>query len=673
MRALVRILVCLGIAAALIWSTLAWQSAFESHQAGFGPVLDLPGAEKSIFFDPDSYMWMSYAQRMAATGEWRIRHTALDNAPFGREVHWSQSITWLAALAGRIRAALTGEAWIDAIPLAAIWLNPSILFVSLCFLFCALERRLGVLPALLAVAWMLSLFDLVSVFQPYRPDHESLHLGLFLTGALSLLCGGVGFTSDAPRDPALRWVALWTPPTLRSARRWFAAAGVAGGCGLWVGATPQAIGLAIAGVGLFAGAVLLKRDREQAGRFAPELFRVWARAGAATSLLLYALEYQPGPIAWRLEVNHPLFALTWLAGAELLVLAYRARSDARALATSDWIRGAVCALGALALPAALAFGGAPVHALRDPEMLRAHEYISEFRSYFEVMPEGFFAENYLLLPLCLPAALALLFAQRLDSAQRQVIWLACALALGFGALLFHAQRWADYYAVASVVLMAFTVAAGVSALRGVHRALALVEIAALFAGAAFHLTEARAARITELASGSVLDMDIAQRVMLKRFAVQLASRIDPRDARLMVGEPGMGPVLAYFGGFSSTTTLYWENLDGLRAASAFFDAASDDEALRIAASRGLTHVVMPLVGDMPRLFHRVRSGADEDAPFSNLGSRLMKGEDLPPWLLRESALDGIESCWFGGYQLGYPIGVWRIVLPRAIDPRADRI
>ena len=98
------------------------------------------------------------------------------------------------------------------------------------------------------------------------------------------------------------------------------------------------------------------------------------------------------------------------------------------------------------------------------------------------------------------------------------------------------------------------------------------------------------------------------------------------------------------------------------------DAASDEEARRIAAARGLTHVVLPMKGDMPRLFHRVRSGAAEDAPFSNLGSRMMKGEGLPAWLARESALDGLESCWFGGYQLVYPIAVWRIALPSEVVP-----
>lgn len=674
MRPLVRILTCLGVCAWLISNTLAWQRAFSGYQARFGPALDLPGAAPSVFFDPDSYTWLSYAQRMVATGEWRIRRTELDNAPYGREVHWSQSLAWLAALAGWMRAQHTGEAWVDAIPRAAIWLNPAVFALGLCFLFCALERRLGLIPAALAVGFMLSHLDLFQAYQPYRPDHESLHLGFALAGLVSLSCGGAGWVSERhvePRTRSICWVSAFTAPSLASARRWFAFAGVAGGLGLWIGATPQLVALAAMGAGLSSGALLVDEKTGGGPRFAPELLRVWARAGAATSLVFYALEYQPGPLALRLEVNHPLIAIAWLAGAELLVIALQLWRGTRAFDRRLAIRVATCAVGALALPAAVALGGPAVHALRDSEMSRAFRFISEVRPYTEVMPEGAFAANFLMLTLGSLAALSLALVRRIDAAQRATLWLSGLAALAFTALLFHAQRWASYTAEFSAVSTAFAMAAGVCALGSVHRALALAWLAAIFGGGAAHGFEQRQQRITELESGSVLDLDIAQRVMIQRFAVQLASRVDAREARLMVGEPGMSTALAYFGGFASTASLYWENLDGLHATTAFFDAAHDGDARRIAEQRGLTHVLLPLAGDMPRALHRIRTGAPEDAAFSNLASRLIAGKEIPAWLVREISLDGIESCGFGGYQLVYPIGVWRIVLPATSESSAS--
>ncbi|MSR35349.1 MAG: hypothetical protein EXR95_01725 [Gemmatimonadetes bacterium] len=50
--------------------------------------------------------------------------------------------------------------------------------------------------------------------------------------------------------------------------------------------------------------------------------------------------------------------------------------------------------------------------------------------------------------------------------------------------------------------------------------------------------------------------------------------------------------MAYFGGFPGVGTLYWENLDGLRAATAIY-AASTPEALRgLLEQRGVTHLVL---------------------------------------------------------------------------------
>ena len=63
-----------------------------------------------VFLDNDPYYWVIYAGEMVETGAWRIRHTLADNAPEGRPVHWSQSMTWLLVAFEAACRALTGQA-----------------------------------------------------------------------------------------------------------------------------------------------------------------------------------------------------------------------------------------------------------------------------------------------------------------------------------------------------------------------------------------------------------------------------------------------------------------------------------------------------------------------------------------------------------------------------------
>jgi hypothetical protein len=126
-----------------------------------------------------------------------------------------------------------------------------------------------------------------------------------------------------------------------------------------------------------------------------------------------------------------------------------------------------------------------------------------------------------------------------------------------------------------------------------------------------------------------------------------------------VAEPGLAPALAYFGGLPSTASLYWENGAGLYAATEFFETTDDAAARRIAAERGLTHIVLPPGGEAGVFFHGVRTGRREAPPAGALASRLAAGE-LPPWIARDSACDAMGRAVFGEWHVGRALGVWRI-------------
>src|SRR5207237_841763 len=129
----------------------------------------------------------------------------------------------------------------------------------------------GDLPAtLLAVGWA-ALFPCAAVFLPGQPGDGGLALAAAFWSVLLLLAGG-----------GLGRVPLTAPDTARQTR-WFCAAGVAGGFGLWVRAAP---GLLVI-TGIVAGGLLAA----WLGRRSPEsgvanetatCWRVWALSGAAT-------------------------------------------------------------------------------------------------------------------------------------------------------------------------------------------------------------------------------------------------------------------------------------------------------------------------------------------------------------------------------------------------------
>ena len=56
----------------------------------------------------DGCHWIMHTQKMLHDGGWRIRFTDNDNAPDGREIHWSHSFIWWLIILGKIHSTITG-------------------------------------------------------------------------------------------------------------------------------------------------------------------------------------------------------------------------------------------------------------------------------------------------------------------------------------------------------------------------------------------------------------------------------------------------------------------------------------------------------------------------------------------------------------------------------------
>ena len=63
------------------------------------PGVDRP-PRRSVFLDTDPFLWNRFALQVATGESRRIRRTGFDNAPYGREVHWSSGFVWLLAGSG---------------------------------------------------------------------------------------------------------------------------------------------------------------------------------------------------------------------------------------------------------------------------------------------------------------------------------------------------------------------------------------------------------------------------------------------------------------------------------------------------------------------------------------------------------------------------------------------
>jgi hypothetical protein len=591
-------------------------------------------APPRVFFDNDSYYWIAYTRQMVDEGRWRVRRTELDNAPHGREVHWSSLLAWWIAGLAAAEAAVRGVEWTAAVESAALWANPLLFAVLLGGLAWMWQRRLGSFAAGVLVMLAALLPAMQWDFAYGRPDHHGLH-NVAALGLLSgLVLGGGGWVARAGRKQGGGW---WLPAD--QAGRWFAFSGLMGGVGLWVGATQQAMVIGAAGVGALLGMVAARRagpeGRDGPG-FEPRLWRQWGRWGGGSALVFYFVEYFPQHLGQvRLEVNGPLFAVAFLCGGELLCRAgqWLVQGNARA-----WWRPGSAALwaGCLAYPLAVALGPPAWHAMRDPYMLRLHDYISEFRPLLETQDGAWWNAAARFGPLLLlpPVMLWLLrpLAGRPGVAALLLLPVPAMVFLGGWTLV--QARWGG--------LFASSLLAGLGAVFAVYQLDPARFVprrawpTGLGATAGFLLAfwlwplpgaweHARLGRPAPQLESAIAVRDVA--LNLARYGPALG------EVRVMSG-PSETPTLHHFGRLRGTGALYWENVAGVRDTADFFADDGEDEARRIAAARGIHFVIAQESPALAEYMHWCKHGnTDEDRLTRTLAWRLgaVQG-DIPAWL-----------------------------------------
>ena len=584
--------------------------ASPANVAGRGLCAPFAAEQPPTMFDPDSHCWINLTQRQIAQGTVRPHDFPFDNAPYGRQRHWSSSFSWWLLIVGAVARLWTGLPLAQSVAQTAASANPVLFVLFLATLGLVLRRRLAAGPNGIFLVTLAASYGVEWDFSYGRPDHHGLHLMAYLGLVLGALAAGLGWVrgdgdDTAPDADGGAWH-LVRPRTRREARRWFTASAVCGGIGLWIGSAQQCVCIGVLGAGAVLGALLFARPAGSADpcRFDPALWRYWARVGAATGFGFYLVEYFPSHMETHLEANHPFVALGWLGAGELMYVLLTARVDwpgARARAGEMALRTGLGLLGVAALPLALKFGPAAWFVLGDPMLLRSTKVISEGMAWINpptVRRAAHEFWNYTgVLMLALPLAVSVLLLRR----RRMPPWQAAALtALLLAATVFLGwtllqNRWMGFLET-SLAMLAMLVAPCVPMPVGFARRVAALPVALLaltvpgWAGFGWLQLDTLADNPLLHAKAMMGDMMGTKeaawnlRYYAEKFGTQTPCRV--------MATPGPSPVLHYYGGVDTVGSYYWENVPALHAAVDFFTDPGEDTARRIVRERGVDFVLV---------------------------------------------------------------------------------
>ena len=577
----------------------------------------------------DTNWWVLRAEQMMARGE-RVRHTDQDNAPDGRDVHWSSPLLWvLAALAWLFRTIGAVPAT-DAVPLAAVWAGPLLFGVFLTALFAGVARRFDSATAACLVVALATAGPLVDNFSAGAADHHGMAAVLSLLAVWGICTGGAGRVSVDNSNA--RATSALAAPSLTVARRSFALAGIAGAAALWISAAtaiPVLLAVALSSV---LAARSTRHGRDALSRTAPELWSTWGKSGAIAALVFYAVEYLPSHPSWRLEVNHPLHALAWWAGAEWLTRAVRRIHGGRWFAgRNDRIAGALQSLAVLAPILLAGVGGVGFFSLGDPFLRSLHnDYIEEFRSLPSVLADA----GWYLAPVSWVALFPITWLAwrcRTKRPDATAALLPAITASAVAVLLACAQvRWSGLAAaiMGGLVTLAFIVFRrgdwAAKETRVIRWTGALVVLGFL-QQPILTLANQRSA------APSLPDTSERTSLVVRDVAWALRGAYPDRELTVLSG-PTSSTQLAYFGGFRVLGTLYWENLEGLRAAAAIFSEKDPEAALSLCQKRGVTHIVIFSWDDFSRAYARLHLQDIKASGAPPSGKSLPENSMIPRWL-----------------------------------------
>lgn len=574
----------------------------------------------------DALMWVRHSLALADGAGPQMRYTHVDNAPHGREIHWNSAFAWLIVAAGKVRQVFTGEPFPNAVEQSLAWFNLPLLLAFVVLISVWVSRRAGLAAGVFLAVAMFANDDFYGGFGPNYVDHH----GILAVAVLGLVMGAVFMGAGFWRTPQSN--AQLLPPSYAAARRGAIASAIFGGLGMWVSAATLIPAIAIVGIaGVCAMLLHGNRTADSGVHAEPGLWRLWGGVGATVCVVMYLLEYAPFHLGFRLEVNHPAFAAGWWGGSEVVaqIVEWRFSTRGRAFRPA-WGRLALAVLAIAVAPAIIAIGGAKVFVVFDPFVTRLSRHVAEGISLFQgvklfgaIRFIGEFAWSGVAL------VVGLLAWWRNRSADRLLLAFCFLAVLAFTAMAVSQLRWSPSAAGPQMCLLMLSVAC-IGGRRGpVLRWVAIVGLVAAL-GAPF--VTMRLARITNANALHAVDKTDALQPIYRDIAATLRAS-QPQGNIVLLASPNASVAIGYYGLFQTIGTLYWENLDGTKAAAEMFAAQSEVESRRRLRARGVTHVA--IVSDenfIAEYFDLLHPNPQKESVANSFGYKLLVNLTFPMWL-----------------------------------------
>ena len=631
------------LAVALAWSVIGlntWNRMRRIEAATATSRFDLPekdpasptgykGGLRTVVLErgTDGYHWIMAAQRMAAEGIWRARWSPDDNAPDGRSMHWSQPLLWWMIALGAFLSRITGLPFGAAIEQCAVWSTVPIHMLLVLAIPLSIRRAFGWTAAGILAAAMGCVYPFASLFFAGAPDHHGFVAAALLATALFLAAALIG------------------------SKKWAIASGMAAGVSLWISAASAMPALVFLQCGAALSLVLWGKDLPD-----PRLWRTWGMAAALSAFSFYLLEYFPGWMQMRLEINHPLYSLEILGAGEILCQLGRWRQSG-----FQAVRPLPVALSMVAvilLPAVVFFQTREVFIVRDPFLWALHkEYIHEFRDLAGWIrfqhPEALVVS---ITPLFLlgPAAFWLIL-RRVAPEWKAGLLTAGAAAIGMFALGVVQVRWMNMAESLWLALLPIVAAIIAGRCAGCHITPLAKWAGVVFCTILFLQMPQRIVRDTLEQAGTRprLTADELAVVSAREIAYRLRA-LGGRDVPVVAAGPTTTTWMMYFGGLKGIGTLYWENLVGLKSAAALYAANTDEEARQAILRHGVTYMVFlwtePFAAEYPRLLCGLPPGPPLEG---TLAAGLVNAARVPSWArpMPMPAPDELPDSWVWVYDV----------------------
>ncbi|MFZ4776817.1 MAG: tetratricopeptide repeat protein [Terrimicrobiaceae bacterium] len=585
----------------------------------------------------DGYTWDRHAEHIGENGEWRLRHTDFDNAPKGRDqMAWNSAFAWYLRGMGEIYRSLTGDSLRNSIFRMSIWANPILLVLALGIFSTLSARRFGPLCGAVIALGMVAVPTFYEGFMPAYPDHHGLIAFTILGMLFGIAWAGAGWV-QAPGGTD------FVPPhSFKQAKHGMVFSAVCGAAGLWISPLSAAMVLGAIGAAALLATFIYGRPSKRNGflQFHPELWKIWGVWGAGGSIFFYLLEYFPFNMGLHLEVNHPLYSLAWLGGAWTISLmgAYFSKlgSESNLFPWQKLVWPiAACAL----LPAVVLVGGTAVYSIMDPFLWHLHQNIAEFLPLMLRIKLG--GLSWLMafgwFPVFIAVALVLQFSSRTGRGTKAVlIFLSIPIFL-ITALQFYQVRWGMlagplYIALAGIVVPQVWKLIPRATLPRFLAAAILIFLGYIFIQPSFSNTFGIV--WSQFRSGDKISITAGQGLaMLHRKMARAILDSAGNTPVVLLSSPNSSCLLSAIAGFKTLGTLYWDNVEGLKAAAAGLNAQSDDEALAFIKKHGITHVsLMTWENFVEPFFHilypKPVPGKVLDQSF---GKRALADRQIPVW------------------------------------------